>query len=282
MKHYQDKIVAWAQSNRAVRAVIMTGSMAQPKTPRTRWSDLDIELYFDDPAPYLNSEDWIHGFGEVWVILPLQNPGWHPTRLTWFAGGEKVDFSIDSVDGLKTMIEGSELSEMYQRGYQVLVDKDGLAAQLAPSPFKRPTPQPPTFEEFDFTVREFWYESMHVVQYITAGELWAVKFRDTGIKFALLTMLEWHGQFVLSHTVYHTGKRLYEWSDSWHACHNIFGHFDAADSWQAFFATINLFERVAREVAAKLDFAYPVARVEKMKAYMRDLYAEKDGWIALD
>src|SRR5690606_14925836 len=125
--------------------------------------------------------------------------------------------------------------------YQVLVDKDGLAAQLEPSPFKRPTTQPPTFDEYDFTVREFWFEAMHVAQYIAARELWTAKFRDAEVKYALLRMLEWHGQFVLDNTIYHTGKRLYEWSDSWEASHNIWGHFDAADSWRAFFETINLF-----------------------------------------
>ena len=274
MQSYQHKIVAWAQANPSVRAVIMTGSMARPTAPKTRWSDLDIELYFDDPTPYVASEEWIYGFGEVWVILPLENPGWHPTRLTWFAGGEKVDFSVKSVNSLQHMIEADELSEMYQRGYQVLVDKDGLAAQLAPSPFKRPTPQSPTFEDFDFTVREFWFEAMHVAQYIAARELWTVKFRDAEVKYALLRMLEWHGQFVLGNTVYHTGKRMVEWSDTWDEVHNIWSHFSALDSWLAFHKTIALFDRVGRDVAAKLDFVYPVERVDKMKAYMQDLYTE--------
>lgn len=280
MKHFEERVIAWAKTQPHVRAVIVVGSMARPTGSTTRWSDLDVELICTDINPYLSSETWLDQIGEVWVCLPLWNDGVYPTRLVWFAGGEKVDFSLHRVEDLARRVEADELREEYRRGYRILLDKDGLAARLAPSPFEHPPKPKLTFEEFDFVVREFWYEALHVAQYIRGRNLWVVKFRDATMKHDLLQMMEWHAmaRHGWDYDTNRTGKYFAEWTDreTWQAVHTIWGNFDPADSWRALLATLALFGRLADETAGHLGYDYAAARYAAITTYIQNLYAEDD------
>ena len=54
----------------------------------------------------------------------------HPTWLVIFEGSRKVDFSLLPLANLRDTIDAGPLPELYDRGYRVLLDKDGLAARL--------------------------------------------------------------------------------------------------------------------------------------------------------
>ena len=90
------------------------------------------------------------------------------------------------------MIAGGQLSDEYRRGYHVALDKDGLYPQLPPSPRIFPQPSAPSPEQVAACLNEFWFEAIHVAQFIRRREFWVVKFRDWTMKTMLLQVLEWH------------------------------------------------------------------------------------------
>ena len=66
----------------------------------------------------------------------------------------------------------------YMRGYHILLDKDSLLRDLPPSPRRFPQAPRPTAATVAETINEFWFEAIHVAQFIRRREFWVVKYRD--------------------------------------------------------------------------------------------------------
>lgn len=169
-----------------------------------------------------------------------------PTRLVIFEDSRKVDFSILSFGALAEAAQAKQLDELYEQGYRVLIDRDGLTARLPPPSYSSPARRPPTETEFRATVEEFWFEAWHIPKYLHRGDLWVVKSRDWRMKELLLRMLEWHAMAANGHGVYlaQIGTRMKDWTrpDVWERLHEAFGHFDNADSGRALSATVSRLE----------------------------------------
>jgi aminoglycoside 6-adenylyltransferase len=107
---------------------------------------------------------------------------------------------------------------------------------------------------------------------IRRRNLWVAKSRDWVLKGRLLTMLEWHARAThgWDTDTWYEGKFLAQWTDpgTWQALHGVFGHFDAADSWPALFATMDLYRHLATETAAHLGYAYPTALDERVTQFV--------------
>jgi aminoglycoside 6-adenylyltransferase len=97
--------------------------------------------------------------------------------------------------------------------------------------------------------------------YLIRGDLWVVKTRDWTMKEMLLRMIEWHALATTGPAtdVWYIGTKMTRWVDPavWSALEDVFGHFDAADSWRAIEATMRLFARLTHEVADRLELSYP-------------------------
>jgi aminoglycoside 6-adenylyltransferase len=213
--------------------------------------------------------------GAVWVYLPFQNERGLPTRLVIFDGGLKADFTICPVAALADGVRARGLAPLYERGYRVLVDKDGMAGHLPAASLKPAASAPPTEEAFTSIVREFWFEVYHVAKYLKREDLWAVKYRDWKTKELLLTMLEWYEKTLhgSDYQTEHLGIRMKEWvgPEMWARLMGAFGHFDAADSWRALDVTVELFRRVAQETASRLGYRYPQDVDERLSRYVESL-----------
>lgn len=257
-------VLQWAQHDENIRAIVQTGSSSRSPGASDRFSDRDIELICRDPGPLLTDDAWIHAIAPVWVALSFENdPDDFETRLVFYEGGRKVDFTIAVRSRLDAMIATGDLDPLYERGYRVLLDKDGLTSGL-PAPTGRAPRLPlPTEEQFAASVTEFWFEAAHMPIYLTRGDLWVVKLRDGTMKAMLLRMLEWHA--LVTHgpdtDVWHIGTKMQRWTDpqTWADLHSVFGHFDAADSFRALEATMRLFTLLAHEVADHAGFTVPDA-----------------------
>jgi aminoglycoside 6-adenylyltransferase len=128
-EHTLAQLTDWARKNDTVRALIMTGSGAASAAHPL--SDRDIEIYSTDVDALLADESWWSSLGQVLVVERLENPGRHPTRLVYYAGG-KVDFNLLHAERLA--------DQVYDRPFQVLLDKDGTAPmQVTPSPWVQPS-----------------------------------------------------------------------------------------------------------------------------------------------
>jgi aminoglycoside 6-adenylyltransferase len=242
------RITAWAQSDTNVLALVMTGSHARPGAAPDRHSDLDLEIIAQQPEVLAGTNSWIEALGPIWVTQFFDEGQLDPTRLVFCEGGIKVDFTLAGKQRIVDMQGG--LDPLYERGYKVLIDKEGLADSLPAATGKFPVIAPPTQQGFNEVVHEFWFEAAHIPRYLEREELWVAKFRDWTMKEDLLKMIEWHA---IAHKgdpvdVWYIGSHMKDWVDPviWEELNEVFSHFDKSDSWRGLMKTTNLFSRVSR------------------------------------
>jgi len=269
---FLNNVVAWANGRTDIVALILTGSRARPDGMVDAPSDYDLEMFTTHPAAYTSSTAWMSDIGKVWVYLPTTSNGCE-MRLVVFDGGVKVDFSILPASALEAAVKFQNLDELYERGFRVLIDKNGLASRLPSPSYRSPKRQSPTEAEFRAAVEEFWFEASHIPKYLQREDLWVVKFRDWTMKELILRMMEWRTIAVNgdSTDVRHIGMRMKDWvpSDDLLRLHEVYGRFDAADSWRALLATLSLFREVAKEIANELGYEYPADVDESISGYIR-------------
>ncbi len=274
-----DRLMAWAEADDNIRALIRTGSSSRGPGEADRFSDRDIEIIARDPGPLLADDRWIHEIDNVMVAEYLENgPDDPATRLVFFVGGRKLDFTLADRLRLDGMIESGRLDGLYERGYQVLLDKDGQADRLPDATGAQPRRTMPSVAEFGEAVSVFWFEAAHMPAYLVRGELWVVKFRDWTMKEMLLRMLEWHA--LVTHgpntDTWYIGTKMRRWADAetWAEVEQVFSRFDRADAWRGLVAMMALFTRLTHETAAALGLNYPVASEQSVAAYVMGFEAK--------
>ncbi len=273
------RILDWARREKPIRALVATGSLAREDGTADEFSDLDLQVITAESKRYTDDDSWLDELGEVWVRFPLDEDA--PYRLVWFAGGAKVDFQFVHPDGEHAMDAAGELSDEYQRGYIVLLDKDDRYSQLPASPHIFPAPPPPSAEQVQATINEFWFEAIHVAQFIRRREFWVAKWRDWTMKEMLLRLLEWRARATgdPAPNTWLLGKRIHEWADDQtkREIGQIWTTWDAADLWRGLLAQLALFSRLSQELTQALEFPYDKGRWREIDAYIRALYAADEG-----
>lgn len=270
----EQQVIRWAQTRPEIRAVLIAGSRARSDHPGDEWADLDVEIFTPDPQPLLDDTAWLHQFGDLWMCLPFDTGDGQAQRLALYEDGCKIDFTFFSLAELTHYVQTQILDDSQQRGYRVLVDKDELVAQLPPPQYV--FPPVPTAAEYAFEVNAFWYSAVALAKQIRRRNLWGLKMGDGRMKRHALTLLEWHAMFVRQLPAWHDGHFLAEWADSdtYQQIADAFAHFDAADSWRALLATMNLFRRPAQEIARQLGYDYPQALDDHVTQYIERLHTQ--------
>ncbi|MCL4248365.1 MAG: aminoglycoside 6-adenylyltransferase [Anaerolineae bacterium] len=270
-------LLQWAMSHADVRAILIVGSQARKVKPADAYADLDLDVFITETSK--NSDvfiNWMREYAPVWTIMLEE---WEDGTKNWlilYQGGIKVDFSIAQVGALQQMIEKQDLWDDMVRGYEILLDKDGLAAQLPPpKTFEPPAHVPPTREQFAKRIESYFYGAVYVAKQIKRGNLWKVKWADQIQQTMLLEMLEWHAHAAHGASIdtYYRGDFMRDWVNdaTWREIHGVFAQFDAEDSWRAVLASIKLFSRLTQETANQLGYAYPVNMMDEVTAYIRAL-----------
>lgn len=189
-------VTAWGRERSDVRAVLVVGSRARVDTPADRWSDTDVALVVDDPAPYLASSDWLDAFGRP--LLSFVEPtavGPFTERRVLFETGQEVDFALLPVAAAMEMAQDPEVMAVLRRGFRVLVDTLGLEATLRNSAAAPPTTGLPNQAAFAQLTHDFWYHLMWAAKKLRRGELWiATQSCDCYLKGLVVTLLAWHAR----------------------------------------------------------------------------------------
>lgn len=252
-----DEILHWANYEKPIRAVVLTGSRAVDK--HDEFSDYDLALFCTDIDTITCDDEWLSKIGKIWVCVHEKiyiKDKEFPSRLVIFEKGIKVDFSFYPIEVLKDL---SSLS--FQSGYRVLLDKERMVISIPSLNENVSVNIKPSRERFSTIINEFWFEAYHVAVYLKRGDLWSAQFRLNGLHHqCLLKMIEWNE---LSKTDWkgifpELGKRMQSWvsKDTWDALHRSFAHFDEKDSWNALENTTNLFRVLANQTAAHLGYNY--------------------------
>lgn len=276
MDQFLPEIIAWAQEQEDIRAVILVGSRARQYPPADEWSDLDLEFYSTEFTSYFENLPPLERFGQLWVNVPFVRGDQRPEYLVLYDQAFKLDFSFLPVSDLQKMVETQHLHKVYTRGYRILLDKDGLTTNLPPATGEV-IRKPPESAEFRREVNFFWYGAVYVAKQIRRRQLWTVQYRDWTMKQHLLKMLEWHATMHnLAIDTWHEGRFVLDWTDpeSAAALRECFGHFDIVDSWNALLVTNRLFSRLAQEVAEHYHFAYPDKLESSALAFVSQLHEE--------
>jgi aminoglycoside 6-adenylyltransferase len=275
MEQFEAPIIEWAQTRGDIRAMLVVGSRARSEPPADPYSDLDLIVYSTDWSDYVQNTDWLARFGPVWVTVRDDNADGRPEFLALYDGGYKLDFAFDRANRLDEIARADTLPEGLERGYRVLLDKDGITARFPARCDRVPPSIPPTPDEFAEMVNTFWYDAVYVAKQIKRGNLWTVKVRDWTMKQQLLTMLEWHARALhgWDYDTWYEGKLITRWvdPDTLNELDRCFGHFDAADSGRALRATMDLFRRIATTTARQLAYPYPAALDDNATQYIRGL-----------
>jgi aminoglycoside 6-adenylyltransferase len=200
-----------------------------------------------------------------------------PERLALYEGGLQVDFVFNphtTLAAAAQMLASGELPDTVHRGVRVLIDKDHLLP-APPAPGQPPAAPPPTQAEFNQALEAFWFGAVYCAKQLRRGELWMFQNGSGGMLWNLLRMVEWtsraaHGWQL---DTWHAGKFIAEWADprAYAALSKVFAHFDESDGWQALQARLDLFHRLARELAGERGFPYPAALEDQIIACVRRL-----------
>jgi len=270
-----ERVLLWARQDDAIRALVLTGSLARDDGATDEFSDLDVQVITADVKRFTSDDSWLDTLGEVWIRFPLNQDA--PFRLVWFRGGIKVDFQFLDLGDIRP----TALTDEYARGYQILLDKDDLFRDLPPSPREfAPQPQPSAAAVRD-AINEFWFEALHVAQFIRRREFWVVKHRDWTMKQDLLRMLEWQAratrpQPANTGTI---GRGVTSWTDdeAKAAIKRIWASWNPKELWDALLLQMKLFRRLSLELNQRLGYEYDDKRHREIEIYIRLLRREDSG-----
>lgn len=267
---FLEDFLAWAQGIDDCRSIILFGSMAREIHRGDKYSDRDILVYSRDADSHRYIE-WMRQYAPLWMVIKEPNTLW----LIVYHAGNSVHISIDPLEDLQEIVAKQELSFDMKDAYKVLLDKDELAVKLPP--VSSPVYEPPTEAEFKECVQNFFYGTTLIAKQLKRNNLWKAQWGNSIERNFLLTMLEWHTQAFADVKTWNRGDFMQEWvsAETWQALHEIVGRFDAEDSWRALFSSIDLFRKLARETADKLDYSLPDKLIDEIILYLEALHSGK-------
>lgn len=272
-----DLILSVAREDERIRAVIMNGSRTNPHAPRDPFQDYDIIYLVADVTPFRHNLAWIARFGERMILQMPDDMGDAPPDvdsfcyLMQFMDGNRIDLTVYPV---------AQLTELARDSLSLLLlDKDGLVTPFPPPDDSDYLPKPPTAKQFADCCNEFWWVSTYVAKGLWRQEItYAKSMHDQIVRVQLMKMLAWYVgvNTHFAHSAGKEGKYLQQWlaPELWRLLLATYADADIAHTWDALFATCQLFRHVALPVAAHFAYAYPHeddARVSAHLAHVRTL-----------
>jgi aminoglycoside 6-adenylyltransferase len=277
------RLTLWADRKDSVRAMLLTSTRANPGATVDVHSDYDAVLVVEDVHPFFEDRSWLGDFGEVLVaywdpIYPDPDHGIELTgNVTQYADGLKIDFTLWPVALARRIVRAPTLPDELDAGYAVLLDKEGLFDAMLPPSYGAYVPDRPDEGTYLTVVNDFLSDAPYVAKCLWRDELLPAKWcLDHDMKHVyLLRMLEWrmerdHGWSVPAG---HLGKGLKKRlpAEIWSQLEGTFAGAGIADNWEAHFRTMELFRRIATEVADDLGYAYPLDLDRRVTAYVREI-----------
>jgi len=256
------EVEAWIASNPDIRAALLTSSLVNPLAPVDAYSDLDIELVFDDPTIYKHSKEWIYQFGEPLNIYEEDESyfdGIHAMKMVQYTDGDKIDFKLYGKQQFIAETQKNQLPEDWDIGYRVLIDKDNLTQNLLPPSYQVSIIKKPSAAQFNKVYRDFWWDVSYLPKCLNRGDLFYYKFMfEHIIRLDYLEpMIEWYIGANNNWGVSSNKRgRLFEKylsKEEWSLVKATFAGADMNKNWQASFAMLKVFQQFAEGVSSALE-----------------------------
>lgn len=260
-----------AKEDDNIRAVLLSGSRANPDCPKDVYQDFDVVYFVKDVAPYWDNMAWIEEkFGRpsivqkpesMQLIAPEKDGNY--VYLMVFPDGNRIDLTITASvyedDGEPAIL---------------LLDKDGTFPEIKVKPdfwyVKMPNQK-----YFSDCCNEFHWCLNNVAKGIAREELSYVMEMDHIVRSMLITMLEWYigveNDFAVSAGKNGKYFKKYLSAELYERFAKTYSDADYKHMWEAVFEMLHLFGDVARKVAEKLGFVYDEAQEKGIERYTKQV-----------
>jgi aminoglycoside 6-adenylyltransferase len=262
-------VLDWAVRNPDLQLALVVGSRARSQPPADEWSDLDLILFFEDPAPWAEQHAWLEAFGEIELVYSHATAVGDVEWLLLYTSGLKADFMVarfpphvkNKADRQEYLLHGPFM-EVLVFGLRLLVDKRGEFTDLPQKVERAGAAALPDERAYTTSLHCFWMNCTRVAKFLRRGDLWRAKMLcDCNMKQQLLTLLEWLAlaEGTSAGQVWYDGRNLPSWANApaLEALPATFGRFECADLWRALYASMQLFQRLAQECSHRLGYPYP-------------------------
>ena len=270
-------ILKVAKADQRIRAVWMSGSRANPDTPKDKYQDFDVVFQVKDVAPYWDNDEWIEqSFGrpalmqkpESMSLVPPDGDG-NFVYLMLFPDGNRIDLCITAAPFEES--DEPAILLLDKEKNEALGENCALPRSTGTKAFwyvKRPTQK-----LFSDCCNEFYWCLNNVAKGIARDELsYAMKQFNECVRNMLVQMLKWYvgveNDFSVSagkegkYFKKYLPKELYE-----QFC-RTYSDAEYEHLWNAVGEMISLFETAAKHVSARLGFSYKEEEREQIEAYI--------------
>jgi len=163
-------LLALLEEDDSVKAVIMTGSLADPDIQPDAWSDIDLKVVLDDNAldGYFPKVDWAEPLGKVLAVSRSEDENSATLRMC-FEDFRRFDMTFIPASRLSDDSNGQRW--WFQGKYKILTSRiDNLESMI------ESTRTQEQFEEIspkalDNIVNEFWFKSTVAVTKVMRDDL---------------------------------------------------------------------------------------------------------------
>ncbi|RLJ23587.1 aminoglycoside 6-adenylyltransferase [Chryseobacterium sp. 7] len=277
-----EQIIQWAEKNPDIRAVLLTSSLVNPYAPVDNFSDLDVELVFENRVSYELGNEWISLFGEPISMIEENDSvfdGKHAMKMVLYKDHVKVDFKLYQVSEFIEEINEENLPEDWDVGYKVLLDKDNLTKNLKLPSYQSIMIKKPTEKEFHQLMNDFWWDTTYVAKCLKRGDIFYAKFMSENILRTdyLIPLIEWYiaGNNDWNNITANKHGRLFKKylsADLWSRVENTFSGSDIEENWKALFVYAALVHELGTSLAEKLHFIYPSKLEDDIRIYLKEVH----------
>lgn len=284
MKTREEKlkqIISWAENNPDIRAVLLTSSLVNPYAPVDNFSDLDVELVFENREPYESHHEWLSLFGTPISMIEEDDrvfEGKHAMKMVLYRDHVKVDFKLYQKVDFLAEVQQESLPEDWDVGYKILVDKDDLTKGLKPPTYQSVMIHKPEEEEFSKLINDFWWDTTYVAKCLQRGDIFYAKFMSENVIRTdyLVPLIEWHiagSQGWSNITTNKHGKLFPKYlpEDLWKRVEATFSGSNIEENWASLLAFADLVHELGTALAGKLSFTYPDQLEKDIRNYLAEV-----------
>lgn len=272
-------ILSVARRDERIRAVILNGSRANPNAPRDDFQDFDVVYFVNNLESFTENHAWIDVFGERAILqMPdlMRLPGDEETSenfrfayLMLFKDGNRIDLTLFPVEKIESRFVFDSLSVL-------LLDKDEIFGDFPPAGERDYLIKKPTEKEFQDVCNEFWWVLPYVAKGLARGEIFYAKDAlEQIVRRMFMQIVEWQigAKENFSVNFGKSGKFLKRYVDDDFYENLLLTYPDAAPEniWRAVFLMAEIFEKSARQIAARLDFEYNAEESENVVKYLKNI-----------
>lgn len=267
-----DVILNAAKIDERIRAVVLSGSRANPNARKDIFQDFDITYLVSNVEPFKNDRAWIRQFGEIMILqMPeaIDDPSpvgdGHFAYLMQFTDGNRIDLTLLPLLNLA--------HHKFESSSVLLLDKDGVLNNLPPANESDYLPTQPSAKEFEDCCNEFWWVCIYIAKGLWREQIIYAKYLfDNPVREQLMKMLTWYAgartDFKQNMGAY--GKYLPQHLEP--AMRELlkrsYSGAEIDETWEALFVTCDLFRRAATLIATRFEFHYPHDDDKKVSAHL--------------